>query len=76
VLSQHIANGQLPPDTFERLKPEWTFPNLAARDRPRERMADLRLAEAGILSKAEVARRDNADPLLMQAEIAQESKVE
>ena len=72
VLSQHVASGQLPADVFERIKPEWTFPNLAARDRPRERQADLRLQRAGILSKAEVARRDNADPVLMRAEIASE----
>ncbi|MCA9071209.1 MAG: phage portal protein, partial [Planctomycetaceae bacterium] len=72
VLLQNIASGQLPDNTFERIKPEWTFPNLAARDRPRERQADVQLANAGILSKAEVARRDNTDPQLMQAEIARE----
>lgn len=74
VLLQNIANGQLPENTFERIKPEWTFPNLAARDRPRERLADVRLANAGILSKAEVARRDNADPQQMQAEIQSETR--
>jgi hypothetical protein len=72
VLSESIAKGQLPGNLFERIKPEWTFPNLAARDRPRERQADLRLARAGILSKAEVARRDDADPVLMRAEISAE----
>ncbi len=76
VLSQAISSGLLPADTFERLKPEWTFPNLAARDRPRERTADVQLVEAGILSKAEVARRDNTDPVLMRAEIASETAVE
>jgi capsid protein len=75
VLSHAIAQGQLPANLFERIKPEWTFPNLAARDRPKERQADLRLERAGILSKAEVARRDNADPVLMRAEIAAESNV-
>ena len=72
VLSLHVAKGNLPEETFERIEPEWTFPNLAARDRPRERQADVRLASAGIISKAEVARRDNADPRLMRAEIALE----
>ncbi len=72
VLSQHIAQGQLPEELFARIEPEWTFPNLVARDRPKERQADVQLANAGILSKAEVARRDNADPRQMQAEIATE----
>jgi capsid protein len=74
VLSQFVSSGQLPRDVFDRIKPEWTFPNLAARDRPRERQADLRLARFGIHSKAEVARRDNTDPVLMRAEIASESQ--
>ncbi len=69
VMSRFIQNSQLPTNTFDRLRPEWTFPNLAVRDRPKERAADVQLAEAGIISKAEVARRDNADPRLMQAEI-------
>ena len=76
VLSQFIANGQLPANAFERIKPEWTFPDLAVRDRPKERLADVRLVEAGVLSKAEIARRDKADPRLMSAEIASERSSE
>jgi hypothetical protein len=45
---------------------------LVNRDRPRERLADARLCDAGILSKAEVARRDGADPELMRSERAEE----
>ncbi len=69
VLSQFIAAGQLPANAFERIKPAWTFPDLAVRDRPKERLADVRLVEAGILSKAEIARRDKADPRVMRGDL-------
>lgn len=68
VMQVSIANGQLPPDFFEVVTVNWSFPPLINRDRPRERLADARLVESGILSRAEVARRDGVDPDLMQAE--------
>lgn len=72
VLGQGIAVGLLPADTLDRVTPHWSFPQLVNRDRAKERLADLQLAEAGILSKSEIARRDNVDPVAMQAEIARE----
>ncbi len=73
IMADGVAAGVLPADLFERIVPEWTFPQLINRDRPRERMADVRLVETGILSRAEVARRDGADPQRMQAEISAEA---
>ncbi len=43
------------------------------RDRPRERSADAQLVELGILSKAEVARRDGVEPERMRAECEEEN---
>jgi hypothetical protein len=45
---------------------------LVNRDRAMERAVDARLVEVQVLSRAEVARRDHADPAVMQAEIAAE----
>lgn len=72
VLGEAAALGLLPADVLDRVAPRWSFPQLVSRDRARERLADVRLAEAGILSRAEIARRDNVDPVAMQAEIAAE----
>ncbi|MBL8848715.1 MAG: phage portal protein [Planctomycetaceae bacterium] len=75
VLSDAIAGGLLPADFFAQVEPVWTFPQLVNRDRPRERLADVRLVESRILSRAEVARRDGADPATMQAELTDEEEV-
>jgi len=72
VMSDAIARRRLPDDFFQRLSPRWTFPKLVSRDRPRERQADVKLVDSQILSRAEIARRDNADPEQMQREIAAE----
>ena len=72
VMDEAIAAGRLPADVFQRIRPEWTFPELVTRDRPRERVADARLVEARVLSRAEVARRDGADPGVMRDELASE----
>jgi hypothetical protein len=73
VLSDAVVQRRLPADFFERVEPHWSFPQLVNRDRPRERLADVRLVESQILSRAEVARRDGADPKIMREEIAVES---
>lgn len=73
VMTEAAAHRLLPPDVLDMIRPKWTFPPLVARDRPRERLADARLVEADILSRAEVARRDGADPVAMQREIQQEA---
>jgi capsid protein len=73
IMSEAIAARLLPPDLFDRLGPDWSFPQLVNRDRPRERLADVRLVETRILSRAEVARREGTDPERMQREIAAES---
>lgn len=75
VMADAVAQGRLPADFFEHVEPVWTFPQLVNRDRPRERLADVRLVESRILSRAEVARRDGADPHTMRAELDGENKV-
>lgn len=69
VMSEAIAQGRLPAEFLETTEPDWTFPTLVARDRPRERYADVRLVRSGILSRSEVARRENVDPATMRAEL-------
>lgn len=73
VMSEAIAHKLLPPDFFERVSLDWKFPELIHRDRPKERTTDAKLVQAGVLSRAEVARRDKADPDLMRSEIFGES---
>jgi hypothetical protein len=72
VMAEAVALGLLPADFLARVECVWTFPQLVNRDRPRERLADVQLVESRILSRAEVARRDGADPNTMQAELAAE----
>lgn len=50
------------------MRVQWSFPQLVSRDRAKERLADVRLMEAGVLSRAEVARRDRVDPNSMRRE--------
>jgi len=69
VMQTAVEQGLLPDDFLTQVEPVWTFPQLVNRDRSRERLADVRLVEAGILSRAEVARRDNVDPQAMQTEL-------
>lgn len=70
VMQDAIAAGLLPDNFFERIEIVWTFPQLINRDRPRERLADVQLIKCGVLSRAEIARRDGVDPDRMTAELA------
>jgi capsid protein len=72
VMAEAMALGLLPADFLARVECVWTFPQLVNRDRPRERLADVRLVESRILSRAEVARRDGADPGTMRVELEAE----
>lgn len=72
VMNQAMRLDLLPSDFFDHVTVQWSFPQLVTRDRSRERVTDARLAEAEILSRAEVARRDGVDPATMRAEIAAE----
>lgn len=72
TMSEAVRLGLLPADFFEHVTLQWSFPQLVNRDRSKEREIDARLAEANILSRAEVARRDGVDPTTMQSEIAAE----
>jgi capsid protein len=72
VMSDALRTGRLPRDFFQRVGVDWSFPQLVNRDRPRERLADVRLVESRVLSRAEVARRDGVDPKRMQSELAGE----
>lgn len=76
VMSEAIEHGLLPRDFLDRVRTEWKFPQLVSRDRPREREADARLVKAQVLSRAEVARRDGADPEVMRREIEGEVRAE
>lgn len=73
VMRVAIDQGQLPVDFFDRVESSWAFPQLVTRDRPRERAADAQLVELGVLSRAEVARRDGVEPERMRAERDDES---
>ncbi len=75
TMSQAIALGMLPENFFDQVTLQWSFPQLVNRDRAKERETDAKLAETGILSRAEVARRDGVDPATMRAEIAAERPV-
>lgn len=72
VMSEATRLGLLPNDFCDAVEPDWAFPTVVARDRPRERYADVRLVRAGVLSRSEVARRENVDPSTMRAELAEE----
>ncbi len=72
VMQQAAELGLLPPDVLEQVSPRWTYPQLVNRERAREREADVQLVAAGVLSRAEVARRDDVDPAVMAAEIREE----
>ncbi|MCH8828833.1 MAG: phage portal protein [Planctomycetes bacterium] len=74
VMQEAVVSGDLPDDFFDSVSPQWSFPKLITRDRPRERVADARLVKSKILSRAEIARRDGVDPRTMQEEIAAETK--
>ena len=45
-----------------------------SRDRHRERLADVSLVKERILSRSEVARREDVDPVTMRNEIAEEQR--
>lgn len=72
VMQYASQTGLIPPEQLALIEPDWTFPQVVARDRPRERYADIRLVQAGVLSRAEAARRDNVDPSQMRSEIMAE----
>lgn len=73
VLRAAAMSRGWPEDLLDRIVPHWSFPQLVNRDRPRERLADVQLVEQGILSRAEVARRDHADPQTMRRELNEEA---
>ncbi|TWT51535.1 Phage portal protein, lambda family [Thalassoglobus neptunius] len=76
IMQDAVDLGLLPVDFFERVTIKWTFPGLVNRDRPKERLTDARLVETGILSRAEVARRDGVDPVVMESERRRERGTE
>ncbi len=75
VMQDAIDHELLPQDFFEQIDIKWSFPPLVNRDRSKERLADARLVESGILSRAEVARRDGVDPEMMKRERQEEASV-
>jgi capsid protein len=69
VMRDAADRGLLPADWPVFVRPSWTTPDLVNRDRVKERLADVRLVEAGVLSRAEVARRDGVEPEVMEREL-------
>lgn len=69
VVGEAARTGRLPGDVLARVKPVWTTPGLVNRDRVKERLADVRLVEAGVLSRAEVARREGVEWGRMEKEV-------
>lgn len=69
VMRDAAERGVLPADWSLLVRPSWTTPDLVNRDRVKERLADVRLVEAGVLSRAEVARRDGVEPEVMEREL-------
>lgn len=76
IMQEAVVLGLLPESFFQQIEARWTFPQLVNRDRSRERLADVRLIESGVLSRAEVARRDGVDPAVMKAEREKEDQSE
>lgn len=72
VMTEAINHGLLPGDFFDSVLPKWTFPQLVNRDRNKERLADVKLVKANVLSRSEIARREEVDPATMRNEIADE----
>ena len=72
VMQAAIEDGLVPADIFDRIEPKWSLPKIVVHNRSQERLADTRLVEAEIISKAEVARRDGVEPEKMQREISEE----
>jgi len=72
VMRDAMRLGELPANFFEKVRCQWGVPQLVNRDRTKERLADSRLVDQGILSRAEVARRDGVDPEMMRMEVARE----
>lgn len=73
VMREGMRLGELPSNFLEKVRCRWGVPQLVNRDRTKERLADSRLVDLGILSRAEVARRDGVDPETMRAEMEKES---
>ena len=67
-----VARGAVSEADAALLVPEFTFAELAHRDRPAERGADVKLVSAGVLSRAELARREGVDPRRMRRELGEE----
>jgi capsid protein len=76
VLDLAVERGVLAEAIRQQVVPRWSFPQLVNRDRVQERTVDARLIEAGVLSRSEVARRDEVDPHVMREERANERDTE
>ncbi len=74
VMHDAIERHLLPENFFTRMNLSWTFPSLVNRDRSTERLADVHLIQAGVLSRAEVCRRDGVLPEVMDAERRKEAE--
>jgi capsid protein len=73
IMQDAVDAGLLPENFFSLIDVRWSFPQLVNRDRAKERIADVKLIQTGVLSRSEVARRDGVDPAVMRAELQLES---
>ena len=72
LMADAAARGAVPGHVPASLVPAFTFADLAHRDRPAERAADVKLVEVGVLSRSELARREGVDPRRMRRELGRE----
>lgn len=75
LMREAIRRGASSERDLQWVEPRWSYPELISRDRPRERQADVELIRAGVLSRAEVQRREQLEPRAMRAEIAGEREL-
>ena len=75
MLREAVALGLLRAADARSVVLDLTPPNLAVRDRHHEAQADALYFDRGALSAQELARRDGADPDVMQRERKEESVV-
>jgi capsid protein len=75
VLGEAVQLGLLSLEEVQNVTLQITPPSLAVRDRVQEAQADAIYFDRGALSARELARRDDADPDLMQRERNQESGI-
>jgi capsid protein len=74
VMHEAVRLGLLPAEALSQVKVRITPPAVAVRNRKEDAEADAIYFDRGAISKRELARRDHADPLVMEREKAGEAR--